>query len=419
MLIKRNLFEKLKAHLSREEISLITGPRQAGKTTVMLMLKKYLDDAGKHTLFLSMDFERDRVFFDSQDQLIRKIELELRKTKGFVFIDEIQRKENAGIFLKGIYDMKLPYKLIVTGSGSLELKEKIHESLAGRKIVFEMDTISFEEFINYKTRHKYEKQLKNYFEIETIYTESMLEEYLKYGGYPSVVLEKTHTEKIVKLDEILKSYIEKDIVYLLKVEKSEAFSSLLKILAGQIGKMVNYNELASTLGLSVQTVKHYLWYAEKTFILRKITPYFKNIRKEISKSPVYYFTDFGLRNYLLNILENPLQSESSGFLFQNAVFNILYEKLIHTSSGIHFWRTTEKAEVDFVIEYGQKIIPVEVKYKTYQKPIIERSLISFIKKYKPEIAFIVNKNLRITENVDSTRIVFITLPDLLETELTP
>jgi len=162
-MIKRTLLEPLTAHISQKEISFIVGPRQAGKTTIMYLLKDWLEKNGERTLFLNLDIESDKQFFDSQADLVRKIELELGKHKGYVFIDEIQRKEDAGIFLKGIYDMNLPYKYIVSGSGSVELKERIHESLTGRKRIFGLSTLSFEEFVNYRTDYRYEDKLHDFF----------------------------------------------------------------------------------------------------------------------------------------------------------------------------------------------------------------------------------------------------------------
>ena len=138
-MIERTLFSELKDHLSKREISFIIGPRQAGKTTLMLLLEDYLKKKEERTVFLNLDIESDKQFFTSQANLIKKIKLEIGEKEGFVFIDEIQRKENAGIFLKGIYDMNLPYKFIVSGSGSVELKERIHESLTGRKRIFEQE----------------------------------------------------------------------------------------------------------------------------------------------------------------------------------------------------------------------------------------------------------------------------------------
>jgi len=165
-MIKRKLFKELKEHLSQKEISIIVGPRQAGKTTLMELLKEYLERQGENTVFLSLDFEADKKYFTSQNDLINKIQLEIGKNKGYVFIDEIQRKENAGLFLKGLYDLKLPYKFIVSGSGSVELKEKIHESLVGRKRTFELNTISFQEFVDFCTDYRYEGKLFDFFMVD-------------------------------------------------------------------------------------------------------------------------------------------------------------------------------------------------------------------------------------------------------------
>jgi predicted AAA+ superfamily ATPase len=126
MFIKRYIFQELIEHLPKKEISLIVGPRQAGKTTLMNILQDYLNKKGEKTLFLSLDFEREIPYFKTQLALVQKLNLEFGKKKGYVFIDEIQRKENARLFLKGLYDMNLPYKFIVSGSGSVDLKEKTY-----------------------------------------------------------------------------------------------------------------------------------------------------------------------------------------------------------------------------------------------------------------------------------------------------
>jgi hypothetical protein len=407
MLIKRLLFQELKSHLPKREITFIVGPRQVGKTTLMLSLKDYLETQRKKTLFLSLDFERDQEFFLSQSRLVEKIQLELGKSKGYVFIDEIQRKKNAGLFLKGIYDMNLPYKLIVSGSGSVELKERIHESLIGRKRIFELNPVSFKEFVDFKTQYRYNNRLSEFFCIERGRTKELLLEYLNFGGYPRVVTEESLQEKKRTIDEIYRSYIERDIVYLLKVEKTAAFSSLVKLLADQIGGLINYSELSSTLGISTQTVKSYLNYLEKTFIVRKITPYFKNIRKEISKSPMIYFCDLGLRNYSLGLFGNLEQPSEIGLVFQNFIFNILKERYFLSSQELHFWRTKDKAEVDLIIELGKKIIPVEIKYKQLKIPKIERALCSFISKYQPKDAWIINLSLERKIKIKKTLVHFL------------
>ncbi len=406
-MIQRELFEELQRHLSKKEISLIVGPRQVGKTTLMHLLKDSLEKVGEKTLFLSLDFESDQPFFQSQRALISKIQLEIGKSKGYVFIDEIQRKENAGLFLKGIYDMGLPHKFIVSGSGSIELKEKIHESLVGRKRIFALNPISFKEFVNFKTDNKYKEKLLDFFTLEKEKTEEMLREYLNFGGYPRVVLEDELREKAAVIDEIYRSYLERDISYLLKVEKTEAFSSLIRVLAGQIGGLVNYSELSSTLGISIPTIKKYLGYAEKTFILRKISPFFRNVRKEITKSPIIYFYDLGLRNYILGLFGNLINPSEIGHVFQNFILNLIKEKIELSAGQIHFWRTKDRAEVDFVINTGRYLIPVETKFKQIQKPSIPRSLRNFISKYQPKEAWVVNLGLKEKVNFNQTEIHFL------------
>lgn len=408
-MIKRKLFAELKNHLHKKEITFIVGPRQAGKTTLMLLLKKYLDEKGERTLFLNLDIERDKEFFTSQARLIKKIELEFGKKQGYVFIDEIQRKENAGLFLKGIYDMNLPYKFIVSGSGSVELKEKIHESLAGRKRLFLLSTLSFEEFVNYKTEYKYEEKLSDFFRVETSKALELLEEYLNFGGYPRIVIEEELAEKQKLIDEIYQSYIERDVSYLLKVQKTDAFSNLVKLMAVQVGSLVNLSELSSTLGISIKTVKEYLWYLEKTFIVKRVTPYFRNIRKEITKSPIFYFYDIGLRNFAAGNFGTlkSISGKEAGFIFQNFVFNILRDIIRTAAAKIFFWRTKDKAEVDFVIDFGRSIIPIEVKYKKLEEPKVPRALRSFIEKYTPEKAFVINLTLDTVIRLNKTKIHFI------------
>jgi hypothetical protein len=412
-MIKRKLFEELKSHVPKKEISFIVGPRQAGKTTLMLMLKDHLENKGETTLFLNLDIEQDKQFFSSQSKLIRKIELELGKKEGFVFIDEIQRKEDAGLFLKGIYDMNLPYKFIVSGSGSVELKEKIHESLVGRKRLFELSTVSFEEFVNFETSYRYENRLTDFFSLETEKVHELLEEYLNFGGYPRIVMEEKLDEKLRLINEIYQSYIERDISYLLKIRKTDEFSNLVKVMAAQIGNLVNFSELTSTLGISVRTLKEYLWYLEKTFILKRINPYFKNVRKEITKSPIFYYYDLGLRNFASGSFGS---LQDKGFVFQNFVFNVLREKVRLSSSKICFWRTKDKAEIDFVVDSGKNLIPIEVKYKKLGAAKIPTPLRSFIKRYKPEKSLIINLSMDEVVVLNRTKIYILPFYKILESD---
>jgi hypothetical protein len=415
--IKRSILNDVRRDLKREEIAFLIGPRQAGKTTIMKIIQGELDATGEKTVFLSLDFDSDRKHFASQQSLLKKIELELGKSPGFVFLDEIQRLTDAGVFLKGLQDMGLPYKLIVSGSGSVDLKAKVKESMVGRKRIYEVYPLSFGEFVNHRTEYRYEQRLVDFFAIDEDRGSELLTEYLSYGGYPRVVLEDEAREKLRVMDEIYQGYILRDISYLLKTDKIDTYSLLIKTLADQTGKLINYAELSATLGIALATVKNYCWYAEETYILKRITPFFRNLRSEISKAPTVYFSDTGFRNYALGVFGGLQRNDDIGFAFQNLVYLLLREKLRWSGAEIHYWRTTAKTEVDFVVETGGQIIPIEVKYKVMTRPLVPRSFGSFIEKYRPPYCQVINRTLRATVKLRDTEVRFLTVGDLLSSQL--
>ena len=389
MLIKRSILTQLRNHLSKPEITVITGPRQSGKTTLVKILQKELQEKGKRVIYFNLDIEEDKFHFTSQRSFLKKLQLELGKEGGFVFIDEVQRIKNAGLFLKGLYDMELPYKFVVTGSGTIDLKEKIQESLAGRKRVFELDPVSFEEFVNYKTFYRYEDRLKSFFEIEKEKTRDFLEEYLQFGGYPKIVTEENIREKREIIREIYNSYVEKDIKGFLMVMKVPQFSALLRFLGILAGKLLNFSSLSSQAGITEKTLKEYLYYLQRTFIIDLITPFFTNKLKELVKAPICYFRDIGMRNYAAGEFGN-LYDYS--FVFQNFVYLKLKKLSRELDFTIHYWRSKEKAEVDFVLRKGEEILPIEVKWHAGKSLSPPRSLRSFIKRYNPPLAIILTPN---------------------------
>lgn len=147
-----------------------------------------------------------------------------------------------------------------------------------------------------------------------------------------------------------------------------------------------------------------------------MSPFYKNIRKEITKSPIFYFYDLGMRNFILNVFGKLDSISDKGFLFQNFIFNILSERLKETSTTINFWRTQDKAEVDFVLNFGNNYIPIEVKYSLIKKPVVSRSLLSFIKKYNPPQAFIVNLGNNDILKIDNTEVIFMPFYSLYDIE---
>ena len=406
MKIKRAILPELKDHLKEKEISLLVGPRQVGKTTLMRELAAHLDENKRKYIFLSLDNEAEEKIFEKQAELIKKIKLDL-PPQSFVFIDEIQRKKNAGLFLKGIYDLDLPYKFIVSGSGSLELKEKIHESLAGRKRIFEINPLNFAEFVNFKTDYQYSDRLPDFFDIEKEKTKLFLEEYLNFGGYPRVILAAQTLEKNKIMGEIFRSCVEKDLRSLLEIDRPEAFSRMTKIIASQAGQILNYSKLGQQTDLAFVSLKKYLWYAQKIFLIREIYPYFTNKQKEITRSPAMYFYDLGLRNFSIELMGRLSDPQSFSFVFQNFILNILLEKIKNTASTINFWRTIGGAEVDFVINRGREVTPVEVKYIDLKSPAPGKSLLSFIDKYRPKEAWVVNLSLEAEQKVKDTTIKYL------------
>lgn len=418
-MIKRTILPAIEEHLSVPRVmTILTGPRQVGKTYLMQVLEARQKEKGEKTIYLNLDYDEHFPLFESQGKLIDYLKLQVGEGKAYIFIDEIQRKEEAELFLKGLYDMNLPYKFILSGSGSLELKSKIPESMAGRKRFFTVNPLSFEEFVNAKTNNQYEDKLKDFFAIEQRQTQSLFEEYMMYGGYPRVVLAETVEQKRIEMEDIYKSYIERDIRDYLDVTKPDAYTNLVKMLASQIGSMVSTTELSSTIDIADKTVQHYLWYLEKTFIIKKVTPFYRNVRSEITKAPIYYFYDTGLRNYMLGLFGlSSIPSPLTGHLFENIIFSMLQENIKLSATEIHFWRTRDQAEVDFVLVSGLDVIPIEVKHTKLQKPEITRSFKNFLVKYTPKKGYIIHLGEKFETEVESTKIYTIPFYSITETKI--
>ena len=408
MRIKRKIYTEILEHLSHQEITLIVGSRQAGKTTIIKQLQTQLEEQGKKTLFFNLDIESDFSILETQEKLLFAIRNQVGASKAYIFIDEFQRKVNGGKFLKGLYDMGLPYKFIVTGSGSIELKEQVHESLAGRKRIFEVGTLTFEEYLDYQTNYEFENKQEVFAKIYPERAYLYLLNYMTFGGYPQLALVYGTEEKRQLLQGIYNSYLIKDITALLKIEKTNAFQKLIENLSILDGKLLNISQLSSRVGIASQTLEKYLWYLEKTYIISIIRPFSGNPLKEINKSYTCYFNDMGLKNLISANFNEPSTRVELGFDFQNYVFLELKDKLKDKEPvSINFWRTKDDAEVDFVIQKGKKIVGVECKFSDCVAPKYTRSLQSFVNKYKPESIVVVNKSFTNESSIDNTKASFL------------
>ena len=411
-IVRREIFDDVVLHMEKPEITLITGARQVGKTVLMNMVKEWLINEKNipedNVLSFNLDLIKDWEFFQDQSRFIEFLRGKSENKKLYVFVDEAQRVNETGRFFKGIYDSNLPVKLILTGSSSFELKTKLKESLSGRKRVFPLYTFSFKEYLEAKHKNL-SAALSGLSSIPDLKRKEMVScfrEYALWGGYPRVVFGDDKEEKLHILNEIYSSYIEKDIVGLLDIRNKLSFSNMVKLLAGQIGQLVNISELANSLNLDRATCERYIRTLTDTFVINPILPYFKNSRQEIIKQNKIYFLDTGLRNYSVENFSTFAGRADAGLLIENAIFKELLISL-GTFDKIRFWRTKPGAEVDFLIINDKRILPVEIK-TAIKKPTIPSGLRSFIEKYKPEKALVVGLGIfNQSVKVSGTTVYFI------------
>lgn len=397
--IERDIIANLINWVEEKEILDIIGPRQAGKSTLLKALIKFLIKdkgvAGRDIFYFNLDDTRIIDFLSTPEEFIKFIQ-NFSPQQAYIFIDEAQRLDNPGLFLKYIYDLGLNFKLVITGSSSLELKSRIFESLTGRKIVFDLFPFSFHEFLKTKPSFPEFKTFKNWEDFlfqDKMYAgvlKTYLEEYIIYGGYPRVVLEKDLLKKKELLWEIYTSYVEKDIVNILRIELPGKFNDLVKILASQIGNLVNLHELTNTLGINRLTAEKYVSILRNTFIISLLRPFYKNIRSEISKMPKIYFNDTGLRNSAIDAFGEINIRNDKWQLLENLICTQIKESKILKNA--RFWRTKTGGEVDFVAGFGQKIIGLEAKFSSFTKPSFSRSLRHFIRDYNPKKIIIFTKD---------------------------
>jgi len=267
-----------------------------------------------------------------------------------VAIDEAQKIKNIGTGLKIIVDQVPGIKVIATGSSFFEILGQTGEPLTGRKTVTKLFPVAQLEL----------KKLYNKYELK-----DHLSEYLIFGGYPSVVTETAKNKKIEILNEIVESYLLKDILEFEKVKGSKTIFNLLKLLAFQIGSEVSLSELAQDIGADHKTVGRYLDILEQSFIIYPLTGFSRNLRSEITKKNKYYFYDNGIRNAIISNFNDLSLRDDVGKLWENFLFmeRLKKREYNHIYANAYFWRTWEKQEIDLIEEEGWKLHAYEFKWK--------------------------------------------------------
>lgn len=434
--IPRQVIKQIKPWLKRKEIIVLLGARQTGKTTILYQLiNSFLISKKDPVFYFNLDLPHQLGFFSNPDSFIDLIVKQKRPV--CIVIDEVQRLKNPGLFLKGIYDLNLPVKLIVSGSSSLEIKSKVQEALTGRKVVFNVYPFNLEESAKALGQDQVNQKVWEHFLI--------------FGSYPSVIIEKNLKIKQAKLREIYQSYLERDIKSFFRIENEPAFNRLTTLLSSQIGNLINKSELSNALGIHLNTLDNYLFYLQETFVVDLITPFYRNKRKEILKNPKPYFLDLGFRNLAVRNFsdinfrsipptsaggeerkesskggyslgrsdghrsENPFYfRQDKGQLLENFCYLELKRKL-DPLVPIHFWRTKTQAEVDFVIlpKLNQPI-PIEVKAQRLNRPEISRSFRSFLKTYQPKRGYLLNLGYSGEKEYEGVKVYFLTISDFIK-----
>lgn len=427
-IIPRVKQEKIMDWIDRPEFIAVKGSRQAGKTTLLknIIKDKLINERGIDEKAVDViNFENRRLVDNFEDEPLNFIKTRINDQlgKNYIFIDEYQYVDDGGQKLKLIYDeLHEDVKIILTGSNSLELTNETARFMVGRMFSLYLSPLTFKEFLFSKEENavrnfdiKNEKIKKFLFEKESVKIEQkqdtypkiekFFEEYAAFGAYPAVVTAQKKETKEDLLQQIVNTYIEKDIIRLLKQGDVKKFRKLLKLVSVQTGNLLNYEQITSDLDIYFGKVKQLLSLMEETFLIKRIKPLHGNMTTELKKQPKVYFLDVGLRNFLTSNFNSLDLRTDKGEIVESMVLSNLYYNQ-KDKADILYWRTKAGAEVDFIIRKGSDLYPVEVKYKKMKNLNVTKSVLSFIKNYKPERFLILTKGSWGQREIEGTEVLF-------------
>jgi predicted AAA+ superfamily ATPase len=371
-MIKRKYFDQLVKHLDspEKEFLIMSGARQTGKTVLLKQCLDHLNEKKEKVFYFTLEDSTLKTALNQHPENIFRFIPKNFDSRVYLLIDEIQYLDDPSNFLKYHYDLYAPGLMIIaTGSSAFYIDEKFSDSLAGRKKLIEVYTMNFDEFLVFRNNGHLLQELQmirenpDYISLKRNDLLASLDEYLTYGGYPAVVLAEGHDLKKARLRELLTSYLKRDILES-GIKSEETLLNLLKILAAGQNNLVNKNELSVTLRVSTTTIENYLLVLQKCFHVVLVKPYFTNVRKEITKMPVVYFHDLGFRNMINNLFGQITNRPDKGAIIENYIFICLREKFLYDE--IHYWRTADGNEVDFVINAGEVKFAIESKFDQNQ-----------------------------------------------------
>jgi hypothetical protein len=395
----RKIFQSLLKQKKDKKVSLLIGARQVGKTTILKALHKELS-AGSKAVFLDLDIYSNYERVNTFENFVNTLKLngydENQSELFYVFLDEFQRYPGLTLIIKNIYDNFDNIKIYASGSSSIKIKNEIQESLAGRKRTNNIYPLSFEEFLWFKEDEDAIQHLHNIRELKgkqlkqpTSKLLVYLTEFMVSGGYPEVVLEN---DKAGVLESIFDLYVKKDLLEYLDVSKISLAKRLIEYLAINNGQKIKYNDIGQVCSLRYKDVLDYVELLKETYLIIDLRPFFSNKNSELVKIPKIYFMDNGVRNYFINNFNPVNMRNDSGFLFEGFVLSELLKSGIKTDV-IKFWQDKNKHEVDIVLDFIRKQIPIEIKYKENLKHEDFLGLKAFCAMYpKTHTPFLINLN---------------------------
>ena len=340
----RELSNLILKKLQPNKVVILYGARRVGKT---MLVNEILAKVNEPILRLNGDD------INVHDKLsIRSIEnyKQILGTCKLLYIDEAQKIPEIGLKLKLMIDEIEGLRIIISGSSSFDIHKNAGEPLTGRKYTFTLYTLSENEYT----------QIEN-----NINKMDKVRERLIFGNYPELLHLPDRQDKVDYLNEMISSYLLKDILVYEHIKNSQKIFNLLRLIAFQIGGEVSLQELGIQLGISKNTVEKYLDLLSKVFILHKVEGFSRNLRKEITKNSRWYFLDNGIRNAVIANF-NPLHARNDiGALWENYMISerLKYQEFKRISSNNYFWRTYEQQEIDWVEERDGSLFGYEFKWK--------------------------------------------------------
>lgn len=325
----------------------IFGARRVGKTVLLNMLQDSLPDS-KIMIVQGDDLDAAEILSSSRSSVLERFV----KSYDYLFVDEAQNIKNIGKNLKILADLVPDLRIVFTGSSALELYDQLGEPLTGRSMFFKLFPISQLEL-----------------QENMLESKKKLEEKMIFGTYPQIINSKEDSLKKQILKSIKNGYLLKDLLSLDNQKDSLFVIDLLRLIAFQIGNDISFSELARQLQVNTRTVQRYLYLLEKTFVLFSLRGYSRNLRKEVSKSPRYYFWDNGIRNIVINNFNGINQRDDAGKLWENYCIAERLKKISYQNMNANtfFWRTYDQKEIDLIEERDGKLYGFEMKWNPKRK----------------------------------------------------